>query len=109
MQNLDERVRFLRAVSVYKGLDDRRLNRLAERFNERSDAATEMIVSQGALGIGRRIMVTGCAQVVCEQTSGAKAVVSVCGGVQPGLAGSSASPNRLRSAARMSAWTLATG
>lgn len=76
MQDLDKRIRFLRTVPMFKGLDDRQLNRLAKRFNERSYATTETIVSQGALGIGLFIMVTGRAQAVYERPDGEKVVVN---------------------------------
>lgn len=76
MQDLDKRIQFLRTVPMFKGLDDRQLNRLAKRFNERQYATTETIVSQGTLGIGLFIMVTGRAQAVYEHPDGDKTTVN---------------------------------
>jgi CRP-like cAMP-binding protein len=66
MQDLDKRINFLRTVPMFAGLDERQLNRLARRFNERSYATTEAIVKQGTMGIGLFIVVSGRAEALRE-------------------------------------------
>lgn len=79
MQDIDKRIRFLQTVPMFKGLDDRQLNRLARRFTERSFATSEAIVNQGTLGIGLFIIATGQADAVREHPDGTKTVVNTLG------------------------------
>ncbi|MBI5670598.1 MAG: cyclic nucleotide-binding domain-containing protein [Chloroflexi bacterium] len=79
MQDLDKRIRFLQTVPLFKGLDDRQLNRLARRFTERSFATGEAIVSQGTLGIGLFIIAKGHAEAVRELANGETVVVNQLG------------------------------
>lgn len=79
MQDLDKRIRFLQTVPMFKGLDERQLNRLARRFTERSFATGESIVNQGALGIGLFIIEKGRAEAVRESSTGEKTVVNQLG------------------------------
>lgn len=76
MQDFDKRIRFLETVPLFKGLDDRQLNRLARRFTERSFATGESIVNQGTLGIGLFIIASGHAQAVRELANGESVVVN---------------------------------
>lgn len=76
MQDLDKRIRFLETVPLFKGLDDRQLNRLARRFSERAFATGERIVNQGTLGIGLFIIASGHAEAVRELVNGETAVVN---------------------------------
>ncbi len=79
MQDIDKRIRFLETVPLFKGLDDRQLNRLARRFTERSFATGESIVNQGTLGIGLFIIAKGHAEAVRELTNGETVVVNQLG------------------------------
>jgi len=79
MQDFDKRIRFLETVPLFKGLDDRQLNRLARRFTERSFATSEAIVNQGTLGIGLFIISSGQANAVRELANGETVVVNKLG------------------------------
>jgi len=76
MQDIDKRIRFLETVPLFKGLDDRQLNRLARRFAERAFATGEAIVSQGTLGIGLFIIAKGQADAVRTLANGETVVVN---------------------------------
>ncbi len=76
MSDLDTRMRFLQTVPLFQGLDERQLNRLAKRFNERSFNKGETIVNQGTLGIGLFIVVTGSADAVRAHPDGSTSVVN---------------------------------
>lgn len=79
MQDIDKRIRFLETVPLFKGLDDRQLNRLARRFAERNFATGEAIVSQGTLGIGLFIIAKGQADAVRTLANGETVVVNKLG------------------------------
>ncbi len=79
MSDQEKTTRFLHTVPMFQGLHERQLARLARRFNERSYAAGETIVSQGTLGIGLFIIETGHAEAMREHPDGSKSVVNQLG------------------------------
>lgn len=79
MQDLENIKRFLHTVPMFQGLSDRQLQRLTKRFTERSYNAGETIVTQGTLGIGLFIIVSGRVEAIREYPGGEKAVVNVLG------------------------------
>lgn len=63
---------FLHTVPMFRGLDDKQLQRLAKRFNERSYGKGEAIVTQGTMGIGLFIVESGRAQAVRHFADGSE-------------------------------------
>ena len=76
MSDYDEIGRFLHTVPLFQGLDERQLQRLSKRFNERGYGKGEAIVTQGTLGIGLFIIKSGKAEAVRQTPDGEKHVVN---------------------------------
>lgn len=76
MADVSRITHFLHTVPMFRGLDDRHLQRLAKRFTERSYATGEAIVSQGTLGIGLFIIESGKADAVRLMPDGSKVTVN---------------------------------
>jgi CRP/FNR family cyclic AMP-dependent transcriptional regulator len=72
----NEQTLFLHTVPMFQGLDDRRLQRLSKRFNERTYHKDEAIVTQGTLGIGLFVIKSGHAHAVRQTPDGEKHVVN---------------------------------
>lgn len=79
MADVSRITRFLHTVPMFRGLDDRQLQRLAKRFTERSYATGEAIVSQGTLGIGLFIIESGKVDAVRMLPDGSKVTLNQLG------------------------------
>jgi CRP-like cAMP-binding protein len=66
----------LNRVPMFQTLDQRQLKFLAKRFTERSYAVDEAIVTQGEVGTGFYILITGRARAVRELPNGKKLMVN---------------------------------
>jgi CRP-like cAMP-binding protein len=72
-------VDFLVKVPLFKGLQNRQLERLAKSFVQRQYGVGEAIVTQGEGGEGIFIIVSGAAEAIRERADGTKAVVNTFG------------------------------
>jgi CRP/FNR family transcriptional regulator len=79
MPDLDERVRFLARVPLFRGLKRRQLETLSESMVARSFAAGETIVDQGKAGIGLFVLVSGEAEVVRQGADDSATVLNTFG------------------------------
>ncbi|MBC8100056.1 MAG: cyclic nucleotide-binding domain-containing protein [Armatimonadetes bacterium] len=68
--NLDNVMYFLHKVSLFQGLSDAHLRKLAKNARERDYNAGDIILEQGKLGVGLFIMMQGEAKVEREQVDG---------------------------------------
>lgn len=71
-----ERTQFLAKVPLFRGLNERQLQRLASRFVARTYQAGQDIVTQGKGGAGLFILVSGAAEAVRVRTDGSKVVLN---------------------------------
>jgi CRP-like cAMP-binding protein len=71
-----DRTDFLARVPLFRGLKDRQLAKLANRFISRNYKAGDTIVTQGKGGEGLFVIVSGTAEAVRERLDGSKAVVN---------------------------------
>lgn len=71
-----ERIAFLQSVPLLAGLDRKQMQRLANRFVERSYKAGDAIVRQGRGGEGLFVIVSGRAEARRETADGSSVVVS---------------------------------
>ena len=69
----------LAGVPLFRGLKQRQLERLAQRFVSREYAPGEAIVTQGTGGEGIFIIVAGQTEAVFEQLDGSKVVLNTFG------------------------------
>ncbi len=76
MANLDEIIKFLYNVPLFKSLSRRQLELLAKRVLDRDYAAGATIVSQGKGGEGFFIVYAGKVDVIRERADGVKSVVN---------------------------------
>jgi CRP/FNR family transcriptional regulator, cyclic AMP receptor protein len=72
-------IQFLQRVPLFQGLDNRQLDRVAQRLIERHFPAGERIVTQGQVGQGLFIMVSGRAEATRERLDGTAVVVNTFG------------------------------
>ena len=79
MSDQQKITRFLHTVPMFRGLNDRQLERLGKRFTERSYKKGEAIVNQGTLGIGLFIVESGKAEAIRQHPDGEKTVVNTFG------------------------------
>ena len=79
MAKPDDTVKFLADVPLFKGLNNRQLKQLANRFVPRTYKANQYIVSQGKGGAGMFTVVSGHAEAVLESLDGDKTVVNTFG------------------------------
>jgi CRP/FNR family transcriptional regulator, cyclic AMP receptor protein len=66
MEDSKALIHTLNRVPMFQNLDQRQLKFLAKQFTERSYAADEAIVTQGEVGTGFYVLVTGHARAVRE-------------------------------------------
>ncbi len=79
MTNLQDVVKFLYHVPMFRSLNKGQLERLAKRFVEREFAAGTQIVTQGQGGEGLFILYSGKVEVIRERSDGEKVVVNQMG------------------------------
>ena len=79
MQDQATITRFLTSVPMFKTLNDRQLRHLARRFIERKYDKNDLIVTQGHVGVGLFVIMSGSAEVVKENADGTKTVVATFG------------------------------
>jgi CRP/FNR family transcriptional regulator, cyclic AMP receptor protein len=79
MPEQEDRVRFLANVPLFRGLKERQLQRLNQRFVSRSYDVGNEIVTQGRGGAGLFILLSGAAEAVRVRRDGSKAVVNTFG------------------------------
>lgn len=72
MQDQATITRFLTSVPLFRGLNDRQIQRLTRRFAQRSYEAGDTIIYQGHIGVGLFIVVTGQVDVIREDNEGVK-------------------------------------
>jgi CRP/FNR family cyclic AMP-dependent transcriptional regulator len=72
-------IQFLQRVPLFQGLNDRQLGRIAQRLIERHFPAGQRMVTQGEVGQGLFIIVSGRAEVTRERLDGSKVVVNAFG------------------------------
>lgn len=76
MAQSDQKEKFLAQVPLFKGLRERQIKQLANRFVPRTYRPHEHIVSQGKGGAGMFVIASGHAEAVLESTDGDKTVVN---------------------------------
>lgn len=79
MQDQATIIRFLTSVPMFQSLNDRQLRHLARRFIERKYDKNDVIVTQGHVGVGLFVIMSGTAEAVKEQADGTKTVVATFG------------------------------
>lgn len=79
MPEQEDRVRFLANVPLFRGLRERQLQTLNQRFVSRSYDVGDEIVTQGRGGAGLFILLSGAADAVRVRRDGSKAVVNTFG------------------------------
>jgi CRP-like cAMP-binding protein len=79
MANNKALINTLDRVLMFRNLNQRQIKFLAKQFTEREYAADEEIISQGEVGIGFYVLVTGHAQAVRTLPDGEKVVVNTFG------------------------------
>ncbi|MGC9399498.1 MAG: cyclic nucleotide-binding domain-containing protein [Anaerolineae bacterium] len=72
MVDTEKTVRALSRAALFRGLNQRQLERFARRFVEREYDAGDVIVTQGKGGEGFFIIVSGTAEVIREMPGGEK-------------------------------------
>jgi CRP-like cAMP-binding protein len=72
-------VRFLKSVPMFQSLNERQVKHICRRFIERKYDKDDVIVTQGHVGVGLFIIVSGSAEVVKQQAGGTKTVVTTFG------------------------------
>jgi CRP-like cAMP-binding protein len=72
----DNKLDFLSHVPLFEGLERRQLQRLANRFVDRSYGPNETIVTQGRGGEGLFTVVSGKAEAIREKDDGTQVVVN---------------------------------
>jgi len=76
MANLKETVRVLKRAPLFHSLNNRQLERLAQRFVEREYEAGDTIVTQGKGGEGFFVITAGAADVIRKRLDGSEAIVN---------------------------------
>ena len=79
MAKPEDTVKFLAHVPLFKGLNNRQMKQLANRFVPRTYNANQYIVSQGKGGAGMFTIVSGHAEAILESLDGDKTVVNTFG------------------------------
>ena len=79
MADVKKTVDFLNRVPLFRGLKQRQLERLAEKFVPREYTAGEAIVTQGKGGEGFFIIESGKAEAIRERADGTRVVVNTFG------------------------------
>jgi CRP/FNR family transcriptional regulator, cyclic AMP receptor protein len=79
MATTTDTIQFLQRVPLFQGLNNRQLGRLAERCIERKYAAGQSMVTQGQVGQGLFVIVSGKAEATRERLDGSKVVVNTFG------------------------------
>jgi CRP/FNR family transcriptional regulator, cyclic AMP receptor protein len=72
-------IQFLQRVPLFQGLDNRQLGKIAQRLIERHFAAGQPMVTQGDVGQGLFIIVSGRAEATRARLDGTKVVVNTFG------------------------------
>ena len=79
MADVKKTVDFLNRVPLFRGLKQRQLERLAEKFVPREYTAGEAIVTQGKGGEGFFVIESGKAEAIRERADGTRVVVNTFG------------------------------
>jgi CRP-like cAMP-binding protein len=79
MANNQVLINTLNRVLMFRNLNQRQIKFLAKQFTEREYAADEAIITQGDVGIGFYVLVTGHAKAVRTLPDGEKVVVNTFG------------------------------
>lgn len=79
MADVKKTVGFLNRVQLFRGLEKRQLERLAQKFVPREYAAGQAIVTQGKGGEGFFIIESGRAEAIRERVDGTKVVINTFG------------------------------
>ncbi|MBN2048721.1 MAG: cyclic nucleotide-binding domain-containing protein [Anaerolineaceae bacterium] len=77
MTSTKDIIKFLNAVPLFKGLNDKQLSLIAQRAVERNFKAGDTIVKQGQGGEGFFILSSGKAEAIHERNDGTKTVVNM--------------------------------
>ena len=76
MANPEQKKNFLSKVPLFQGLNNRQLQRLADRMVERNYAVGDLIVKQGQGGEGFYVITAGKAEATRERSDGEKIQVN---------------------------------
>lgn len=76
MVKTDMVVSFLAKVSIFQGLNNRQLKKIAQLFIPRTYQADQAIVKQGEAGFGMFTIIRGRAEAVLELADGNKTIVN---------------------------------
>ncbi len=79
MVDIEKTIASLAGVPLFRGLKQRQLERLVQRFVSREYAPGEAVVTQGTGGEGIFIIVSGQTEAVREQLDGSKVVLNTFG------------------------------
>ncbi len=79
MVDVEKTIASLAGVPLFRGLKQRQLERLAQRFVSREYASGEAVVTQGMGGEGIFIIISGQTEAIFEQLDGSKVVLNTFG------------------------------